>query len=167
MPWPEHRIVDLKREFVLSAQQPNCNMSELCRKAGISRKTGYFWLKRFKESGLTGLEERSHRRKTARAGSAELVLRIVELRKNEDSRFWGPKKMKELLELDLDEVPSIKTIARLCNRLGLPPLREKPVPTVARASRRGGVLRTKKCNAIWTSILRVGGKRWMESASSR
>ena len=142
--------MDLKQEFVLRAQAPDRNLSALCREAGISRKTAYFWLKRFEEGGADALEERVHGRKPMKDGSAELVLRIVELRRHPDSRFWGPKKLKVVLERELDAVPSVRTIARVCKRLELAPLRTKPVHRVTRAKREGGALRTTQCNAIWT-----------------
>ena len=45
MPWESKTVEELRREFVLSAQD-NINFSALCRKYGITRKTGYKWLKR-------------------------------------------------------------------------------------------------------------------------
>jgi transposase-like protein len=55
MPWPEHRIVDLRKEFVLAAVAPKANISALCKAHGISRTNGYKWLKRYKEHGIHGL----------------------------------------------------------------------------------------------------------------
>ncbi len=34
-------------------------MTALCEEFGISRKTGYKWLERYRERGVAGLEERS------------------------------------------------------------------------------------------------------------
>jgi len=47
--------------FVLLAREPRANIAALCREFTVSRKTGYKWLKRFAQGGLSGLEERSRR----------------------------------------------------------------------------------------------------------
>lgn len=59
MPWNERDAMSLRREFVELASQPGCNRRDLCRRFGISPKTGYKWLQRFTQSGVSGLEERS------------------------------------------------------------------------------------------------------------
>ncbi|GAB4304842.1 MAG: hypothetical protein Kow0090_20480 [Myxococcota bacterium] len=59
MPWKEKTPMSEKKEFVLEAFGRDLNMSELCRKYGISRKTGYKWKERFEKQGEKGLEERS------------------------------------------------------------------------------------------------------------
>jgi transposase-like protein len=38
--------MSLRSEFVALARQPGSNISDLCRRYGISRKTGYKWLGR-------------------------------------------------------------------------------------------------------------------------
>ena len=60
MPWYEESIMSQKREFVRLAEIWETR-SGVCRRFGISRKTGYKWLGRYNESGLAGLEERSRR----------------------------------------------------------------------------------------------------------
>ena len=46
MPWREVSTVDQRREFVALASVEGSNRRELCRRFGISRKTGYKWLAR-------------------------------------------------------------------------------------------------------------------------
>jgi transposase-like protein len=60
MPWKKTSPMKQREEFVLKALQPQVNFSELCREYGVSRKTGYKWVKRFRERGLRGLEELAH-----------------------------------------------------------------------------------------------------------
>ena len=55
----------LKQDFVLAALAPDANVAELCREHGISRKTGYKWLERFREGGLPALEDMSRRPHTS------------------------------------------------------------------------------------------------------
>lgn len=62
MPWKnQQNTMERKAEFVQMADQPNANMSQLCRRFGISRHTGYKWLRRYRDEGREGLEERSRR----------------------------------------------------------------------------------------------------------
>jgi transposase len=45
----------------MRALAEGANISVLCRHYGISRKTGYKWLKRYREEGEAGLADRSRR----------------------------------------------------------------------------------------------------------
>jgi transposase InsO family protein len=147
MPWQEHRTVDLREKFVLRANEPLRNMSELCSEFGISRKTGYFWIDRYKAEGLAGLEERSRRPRRLTETSGEVVLRISELRQAHP--FWGPKKLRALLKAELGQAPSVRTIARIVKRLGLAPLRLRRArkPKLTRDPKR---LSATKSNEAWT-----------------
>jgi putative transposase len=66
MPWKEHRKMSLKMEFVEKVSRPGASMAQLCREYGISRETGYKWLKRFKVEGYAGLQSKAERRKAVR-----------------------------------------------------------------------------------------------------
>jgi putative transposase len=61
MPWKESTPMSERAEFVAKALQEDVNMSALCQEYGISRKTGYKWLRRYQEQGRAGLEDRSRR----------------------------------------------------------------------------------------------------------
>ena len=60
MPWQEVSRMSLREEFVQLAMQAGSNRRELCRRFGISPKTGYKWLARARQ-GADGLRERSRR----------------------------------------------------------------------------------------------------------
>jgi transposase len=51
MPWIERRVEMLREEFVIRCLVKDSNISALCREYGISRKTGYKWIKRYYQSG--------------------------------------------------------------------------------------------------------------------
>lgn len=55
MPRHEVSTVSLRSEFVMLAMQVAANMTELCRRFGVSRKTGYRWLKRHAQYSMAGL----------------------------------------------------------------------------------------------------------------
>ena len=54
MPREARDTMSLRSEFVLFASQEGANIRSLCRHYGISPATGYKWLKRWTEEGLSG-----------------------------------------------------------------------------------------------------------------
>lgn len=70
--------MSLKLEFVERAMQPGAKLAPLCRQFGISRPTGTKWVKRFKQEGYAGLEERSRRPTSSPLSLAEdLVMAVL------------------------------------------------------------------------------------------
>ncbi len=139
----------LKEEFVLKALEPGRCMTTLCLEYGVSRQTGYKWVKRFKAQGLAGLEERSRRpHGSPVATSGEMVLQVLELRRKYG---WGPKKLLDLLSkrLKAKEVPSLRTIARILDRTGEAKKRRQERPSLMAAE---GAPRpqVKGANDLWT-----------------
>src|SRR4030042_6933092 len=59
MPWKEITAVTQRREFVNLATGEDVNVRCLCRRFGISAKTGYKWLNRYVEGGVFALKDRS------------------------------------------------------------------------------------------------------------
>jgi hypothetical protein len=90
-----------RQRFVLDAEHAPCAFAELCRRYGISRKTGYKWLDRYARLGPDSLADRSHRPQQCPHATAPAVIRqILQLRK---SWRWGARKLHELL---LDGCPA-------------------------------------------------------------
>ena len=117
--------MEQKMEFVNMALNSELSMNELCDRFGISRPTGYKWLKRYREEGLDGLYERSRRPLRSPARTAEPIERlIVELRK--DDPAWGARKLHRILErgiesgrYHIDRLPCPSTVHRILKRKGL------------------------------------------------
>lgn len=61
MPWLETDPMTERKRFILEAEGGLFSFAELCRRHGISSKTGYKWLKRYELEGPDGLADRSHR----------------------------------------------------------------------------------------------------------
>ncbi len=96
MPWQECSTMSLRQEFLALAQQPGANFSRLCRRFGISRKTGYKWRRRHRESGATGLADRSRRpHHSPRRSEPAIEQRVLVIR---DQYGWGARKIKSCLE---------------------------------------------------------------------
>ena len=49
MAWRTMAVRDQRVQFVVRAQQGQEKLSRLCAEFGISRPTGYVWLKRYRE----------------------------------------------------------------------------------------------------------------------
>ena len=97
MPWNVTDVMEQKIRFVTQAAVPGANISALCRESGISRPTGYYWLKRYREAdSVAGLQERSRRPKHSPRRTAGWVeARVVQLRRQHG---WGGKKLQVLLQ---------------------------------------------------------------------
>ncbi|UFS71478.1 IS481 family transposase [Geomonas sp. RF6] len=119
MSWQEVSILALKSEFVLFAQQESCNFSELCARFNISRKTGYKWLDRFKESGAAGLVDQSRRPHNSPSKTeASVEDAVVALRGQHET--WGGRKLRRrMTDLGHEEVPAASTITDILRRRGL------------------------------------------------
>lgn len=96
MPWRRTDVKNERIRFVVGASQDNRNMSALCREFGISRKTGYKWLRRFHEGGnldaLEDLPRKSH--KNPNQTSDAVGQRVEKLIR---STGWGGKKLRLIL----------------------------------------------------------------------
>ncbi len=120
MPWKDRCPVKQREEFVLRALEPGACMSTICREFGISRKTGYKWLARYRDRGLSGLEAMSRRpSRSPLKASAEAVVEVVRIRLEHPT--WGPRKLRAVLlrEGQLADVPSDRTICRILERVGM------------------------------------------------
>ena len=115
-----------KLRFVFAYERDEQTMVELCEQFGISRETGYVWLRRYRQSGVAGLVELNRRpqRFPGQTG-ASLEQAIMELR--QAHMRWGPRKLKRLLERDQPgrRWPAASTIGALLKREGLVVARRK------------------------------------------
>ena len=117
MGWKESDRVSERGDFVRLASLGGCSFSELCRRFGISRKTGYKWRKRYLAEGDSGLHDRSRRpsRSPGRTPS-ELEQAIVELR--DEHPAWGGRKLRAVLLKRGYDSPSASTITAILRRHG-------------------------------------------------
>jgi transposase InsO family protein len=111
--------MSLREEFIRFASQPDANVALLCRRFGVSRKTGYKWLARADAGGEHALASRSRRpiRSPSRTDRA-VEQRIVALRAAHPA--WGARKIKRRLEdLGNTDVPARSTVNQVLLRQGL------------------------------------------------
>lgn len=119
MPWKETTPMSERKAFVGEALKAEASMSALCQQFGISRKTGYKWLKRYREAGLSGLEDQSRRpRHSPSHTPAEVEQVIVEARQAHP--VWGSRKLKRWLEnRGYRSIPAASTVTGILARHGL------------------------------------------------
>jgi putative transposase len=118
MPWRVTSPMYQRQRFVLDAEHTPAAFAELCRRYGISRKTGYKWLDRYARFGPDSLADRSHRPQQCPHATAPAVIHeILQLRK---AWRWGARKLHELLleAHPAADVPASATIHRILVRHG-------------------------------------------------
>ena len=115
-----------KLRFVLEYDSGEHTVTELCQRYEIARETGYVWLRRYRQLGLSGLVERSraaHRHRNQMPEDLERM--VLELR--QAHMRWGPRKLKKILERNEPGRvwPATSTIGALLKREGLVVARKK------------------------------------------
>ena len=112
MPWKDKTVEEIRKEF-LESVKADSNMSKVCREFGITRATGYKWLKRYEEDA--SLKDKSRRPNvTANKTPEEKELLIIEARSLHPG--WGATKIKVMLENKGYEMPCTKTVNNILNR---------------------------------------------------
>ena len=119
MSWKESDRVSERLEFVRLASMDGANISLLCERFGVSRKTGYKWLNRWKSEGDSGLLDQSRRPAASpNQTSPSVESQVVKLRRMHPA--WGGRTLRRrLLDLGYQNVPSASSITRVLHRHGL------------------------------------------------
>lgn len=99
--------------LVLAYREKRESFSLLCRRFGISRKSAYKWLKRYRAGGVQALRDRPRRPgycpKAYRSFWRERLVKAREAR-----RQWGAKKLRSVLRKTfpgVKRVPAVSTLA--------------------------------------------------------
>lgn len=130
--------MSLRSEFVALARQPGSNISDLCRRYGISRKTGYKWLGR--QAPLKDQPRRPHDSPGRTDPSIEALL----LATRDQFDDWGARKLKRYLhDHGHATLPAVSTITSILQRHGR-------IPTQAsRAATAWQRFEHPQPNALW------------------
>jgi transposase InsO family protein len=107
-----------RKDFIALACLAEANLSELCRRFGVSRRTGHKWLERYRAGGVEALADRSRRPKAHPwKVNAPVQAAILALRAEHPS--WGPRKLRRRLEdLGHRDLPARSTIGAILRREG-------------------------------------------------
>lgn len=140
MPWSDAVLLDLRINFVSMVLEYNTRVTTACEIFGISRKTGYKWLNRYKQSNsVIDLNDRStapNNQPTKIDPASEA--RVVQLR---NQYGWGARKLQVLLAAE-DIYLTETTINRVIERNNLIRLRDRNRPAVQR-------FEYDSSNALW------------------
>ena len=140
VPWKDKAVEELRKEFAIAAQNTK-NFSSLCREFGITRATGYKWVKRAKEN--EAMTDRSHTplhipRKTSREVE-EAILKV-----RAENPEWGAKTILKVLENNGQEnLPCPRTANNILQRNGC--------ISEAESEKRKAFIRFQRehCNELW------------------
>jgi putative transposase len=120
MGWKETCAVNERMRFMMAVESQEEAFAVLCRRYGVSRKTGYKWLGRFRADGVEGLLERPRAPlRHPQAMTPEVAEACVAVRRAHPS--WGPRKVRAWLERSAPATawPAASTIGALFDREGL------------------------------------------------
>jgi transposase InsO family protein len=119
MPWKVETSMSLRSEFVELAIMADANMALLCRRFGISRKTGYKWIARRALNPGRPLEDVSRRPRRSPARTVdEVEQKVIALRRQHPA--WGARKLKRRLEdQGAADIPARSTVNDILRRHGL------------------------------------------------
>ncbi len=119
MPWKECHVVDERLRFMARLLDGE-KMARLCAEFGISRKTGYKIVDRYRHTGVRGLTDRS-RRPYRHANQLPLPVEQSIVRLKREYPSWGAPKLRERLKQQWPEVPcpAISTVHAVLDRHGL------------------------------------------------
>ncbi|TAT82073.1 IS481 family transposase [Rhizobium ruizarguesonis] len=107
MVWRSRSVVDERLEFCRLAGLEGTNVSELCQRFGISRQTGYVWLRRLQAG--EPVEDRSRRpHASPRRTGADLERAVLDIR--DEHPAWGARKIARRLQDLGTEPPSASTV---------------------------------------------------------
>lgn len=120
MGWKETCAMEERFRFMQDYKADEWSMAELCRRYGVSRKTGYKWLERYENEGPQGLQDQSrapdcHPNEVVK----EVAEEVLELRRQHP--HWGPAKLRARLRREAPEIvwPAASTIGEMLKRAGL------------------------------------------------
>jgi putative transposase len=112
--------MEQRMRFVSLAESGRFEVLSLCREFGISRKSGYKWIKRYRQYGSEGLKDLSRSPKAV-PGRTEAEVEALVVLERRRHPTWGAKKIGKVLEVmhELERVPARSTIGEILRRHGM------------------------------------------------
>src|SRR5712692_708611 len=161
MPWKTSSVMEEKLRFVFEYDASERTMTELCQHYGISRETGYIWLRRYRATGVAGLVERSRAAQRHPNQTPEDIERMV-LDLRQAHMRWGPRKLKRVLQRDEPGRvwPATSTIGALLQREGLVVARRKRTRTAPYSA---PLAHADEANRVWCADF----KGWFRTADGQ
>lgn len=152
--------MELKQQFINEMLASEIPFSHLCKKYGISEKTGYKWKNRFFEQGSAGLLDRS--RETMNHPNqldGDTVAELVAIKLAHQA--WGPKKIREIYAKTFPNktTPSLSSVKRTLDKAGLVVKRKIRKPAGSGCPRLQQQIQANEPNDVWC----IDFKGWWKS----
>ena len=160
MPWKEQTKMEQKEQFIAEMLKKEMPFSHLCKKYGISEKTGYKWKNRFFEQGKAGLYEQSREPQNhPNTIDGDTAAELIRLKLAHSA--WGPKKIRELYAKThpQKEVPSLSSVKRILDKAGLVKRRRIRKPASSDCPRLQQQIQASEPNDVWC----IDFKGWWKS----
>lgn len=112
--------VEERMRFVMAVEERQESFAAVCRRFGVSRRSGYKWLGRYEEAGIEGLSDHSRApHHHPHAIAQDVFEQCLAVRRAHPS--WGPMKVRAYLERrhPARDWPVASTIGALFDREGL------------------------------------------------
>jgi transposase InsO family protein len=144
MPWLEVQVSEERVRFAIEASKADACLAEVCRQFGISRPTGYSWLKRYQEGGaaavMTEVSRRPHSSPSRASDAITEALKAARLKRPD----WGARKLGKVIRSANPELPecSKSTLQRILDREGLVDNRDRQSIALRRFER-------ERPNELW------------------
>jgi putative transposase len=152
VPWRESSPVSERRDFIQACLDRSRRITDICTEFGISEKTGYKILRRYKEFGEAGLEDRSHAVLEHPFRIApEVKERILALKR--DHPDYGPRLIHDRLvqHEPSKHWPAASSIGDLLKRHGLVRKRPRRNYDQERAQLNSHLTKASEPNLVWTA----------------
>ena len=116
MAWREVSMRGEREEFVGLARMAGANVSELCRRFGVSRSNGNKWLHRYTVEGASGLEPRSRRPHSSPGRTKDKIEQAVLEIRDGSNGAWGGRKISHVLARDHQLHLAPSTVTNILHR---------------------------------------------------
>jgi transposase InsO family protein len=118
MPWHTITPMTQRLEFVILATGSRIAFKELCRRYGVSRKTGYKWLERYRANGAQALQDQSRKpHHSPKQVQTEVAASVIALHLE---TAWGGRKLRRRLQdMGAEVVPAASTCTEILRRADL------------------------------------------------
>jgi transposase InsO family protein len=126
MAWRVINVEEQRKNFIKEYLENRFNITDICRRYQVSRKTGYKWIHRYSTNGEEGLHDLSKAPYSQpNKTRGEIVEQILTLK--QEYGKWGPKKILGYLQDNqvFNELPSLNTVGNILARHGLVTPRKK------------------------------------------
>ena len=107
----------MRERFIKLAEEGKLPFARVCARFGISRKTGYKWLNRFRAEGPEGLLERDRKPHSHPRRTAPEIEKLVGDWLAKYPQWTNGRLRRELMREEVDPLPAITTIEAIRRRL--------------------------------------------------